>query len=137
MFAWCPMCRYILTKFCPLLTQSTECDGDKQSRQQSTNATTTTSSTNNADFLPEIPNLSTFYTSGDVDLGTLSELTKSVQGKSPLDGDGGRSKRTCVRVREEISRLEEILGEGASPGEGKPARSDTEVPRIHVVMCSY
>ena len=75
----------------------------------------------NADYLPEGPNLTAYYTAIDVDLGTLSELTKSVPGKETLEEDGGRSKRTCVRVREGISRLEEILGDGASP-EGKPAR---------------
>ena len=61
-----------------------------------------------------------------MDLGTLSELTKGVPG---MDDDGGRSKRTCVRVREGISRLEEILGDGSSPGEVKPAR--------YVYACTY
>lgn len=54
-----------------------------------------------------------------MDLGTLSELTQSVPGKDSLEGDGVRSKRTCVRVREGISRLEVILGDGTSPGDGK------------------
>ena len=87
-------------------------DYERQTRQQ-TLAT---------DYLPEGANLATYYTAGDVDLSTLSELTKSVQGKTMTDSDGGRSKRTCVRVREEISRLEEILGDGGSVGDGKPAR---------------
>ena len=88
-------------------------EGEKQSRQQTTAA--------NADYLPEGV-MTAYYSAGDVDLGTLSELTQSVPGKAPLDGDGGRSKRRCVRVREEISRLEEILGDSASPGEGKQAK---------------
>ena len=75
-----------------------------------------------ADYLPEGANLTTFYTASDVDLSTLSELTKGVPGKDPLDGDGVRTKRTCVRVREGISRLEEILGDGNSPGDGKGSR---------------
>ena len=59
-----------------------------------------------------------------MDLGTLSELTKSVQetkGKNMSDGDTGglRSKRTCVRVREEISRLEEILDDGHTAADGR------------------
>lgn len=53
--------------------------------------------------------LASFYASkGGVDLGTLSELTKSV-GVSDDNMENSRSKRTCVRVREEISKLEEIL----------------------------
>jgi len=45
-----------------------------------------------------------------VDLNTLSELTKSV-GVASEGSEGTRSKRTCVRVRQEISKLQEILGE--------------------------
>ena len=73
------------------------------------------------DYLPEGPNLSTFYSAVDVDLSTLSELTESVPGKEAQRVDGSRSKRTCVRVREGISRLEEILGNGGSSS--PPTRS--------------
>ena len=68
--------------------------------------------------------LASFYASkGGVDLSTLSELTKSVG----VSDDGGtveptsRSKRTCVRVREEISKLEEILKDDSlEPASSKP-----------------
>lgn len=63
--------------------------------------------------------LASFYaTKGGVDLGTLSELTRSVQEEVSTDKDSDmmRSKRTCVRVREEISKLQEILKD---PSEGK------------------
>ena len=41
----------------------------------------------------------------------MSELTQSVKHSAEEDaaGSGSRSKRTCVRVREEISKLQEIL----------------------------
>lgn len=62
------------------------------------------------DYLPDSPlDLATYYTAkGGLDLSTLSELTNSVPGKGE-DGSISRSKRTCVRVREEISKLQEIL----------------------------
>lgn len=41
-------------------------------------------------------------------MDTLSELTSAV-GKSDDTSGGLRSKRKCVRVREEMSRLQEIL----------------------------
>ncbi len=50
-------------------------------------------------------------------MSILSELTQSVSGD---DGLPSRSKRTCVRVRQQISKLQEILGDEAeaksSPG---------------------
>ena len=58
--------------------------------------------------------LASLYASGGVDLGTLSELTRSVRetaGVNAEDGTQVRSKRKCVIVREEISKLQEILGE--------------------------
>ena len=58
--------------------------------------------------------LASLYASGGVDLGTLSELTRSVRetaGVNTEDGTQVRSKRKCVIVREEISKLQEILGE--------------------------
>lgn len=64
--------------------------------------------------------LATFYASkGGVDLSTLSELTKSV-GVSDDGMDNTRSKRTCVRVREEISKLEEILKDDNSDAKPSP-----------------
>ena len=66
-----------------------------------------------AEFSADMPvDLASFYASkGGVDLSTLSELTKSVGvSDDGTDKDTNtRSKRTCVRVREEISKLEEIL----------------------------
>lgn len=79
-----------------------------------------------ADYIPDLPvDLATLYASkGGVDLGTLSELTKSVKEDGPSDMDidlgGSRSKRTCVRMREEISKLQEILKDNGSP-EVKPS----------------
>ena len=87
------------------------------------------------DYLPEGPNLSAFYSAGDVDLSTLSELTESVPGKDASRGDGTRSKRTCVRVREGISRLEEILGNGgvsSSPPTRSVCRSLLRSCYIHL-----
>ena len=52
-----------------------------------------------------------------MDLNTLSELTKGV-GATSEGSEGTRSKRTCVRVRQEISKLQEILGEDVA--EAKP-----------------
>lgn len=75
-----------------------------------------------ADYIPDLPvDLATLYaTKGGVDLGTLSELTNSIK-EDGIDVDlGSRSKRTCVRMREEISRLQEILKDGGSP-ESKPS----------------
>ncbi len=70
------------------------------------------------EFLPDAPlDIATLYaTKGGLDLSTLSELTNSAPGKGE-DGQASRSKRTCVRVREEISKLQEILQDE----EGKPA----------------
>ncbi len=67
------------------------------------------------DFAADMPiDLATLYArKGGVDLSTLSELTKSV-GAAEGDGTGSRSKRTCVRVRQEISKLQEILNEDTS-----------------------
>ena len=69
--------------------------------------------------------IATLYaTKGGVDLGTLSELTNSVKedGLSGQETEMGvsRSKRTCVRMREEISKLQEILRDSGSP-EVKPS----------------
>lgn len=61
--------------------------------------------------------LASLYASGGVDLGTLSELTRSVRETAGVNTDDGaqlRSKRKCVIVREEISKLQEILGEVGS-----------------------
>ncbi len=52
-----------------------------------------------------------------MDLSILSELTKSVGASDVMEKT--RSKRTCVRVREEISKLEEILKDDTT--EGKPS----------------
>ena len=57
---------------------------------------------------------------GGVDLGTLSELTKSV-GVTDGGMENVRSKRTCVRVREEISKLQDILNDDLM--DTKPARA--------------
>ena len=67
------------------------------------------------EVVPDEPvDLASLYASkGGVDLGTLSELTRSVRETAGVDtGDGSqlRSKRKCVIVREEISKLQEILG---------------------------
>ena len=65
------------------------------------------------ELIPEGPiDLASFYSNrGGVDLGILSELTQSVKpsGDEETTSGGSRSKRTCVRVREEISKLQEIL----------------------------
>lgn len=73
------------------------------------------------EFSPDIPvDLASFYArKGGVDLGTLSELTKSV-GVADKGAENTRSKRTCVRVREEISKLQDILNEDFM--DAKPAR---------------
>ena len=57
--------------------------------------------------------LASYYSAqGGVDLDTLSELTRSVNRSSDEDAIGTyRSKRTCVRVREEMNRLQEIFGD--------------------------
>ena len=109
----------LLLSLSTTVPQSTEKDVDKDHEKPPRQQTT------NADYLPESTHLATYYPTGDVDLGTLSELTKSVQetkGKNVSDGEGGRSKRTCVRVREEISRLEEFLEDGQPGSEGKPTK---------------
>ena len=67
------------------------------------------------EVVPDEPvDLASRYASkGGVDLGTLSELTRSFRETAGVDtGDGTqlRSKRKCVIVREEISKLQEILG---------------------------
>ena len=72
-----------------------------------------------ANELPsDVPvDLASLYASGGVDLGTLSELTRSVRetaGVNTEDGTQLRSNRKCVIVREEISKLQEILGEVGS-----------------------
>ncbi len=78
-----------------------------------------------SEFVAEGPvDLASFYASkGGVDLSTLSELTKSVGVSDEAGGveTTSRSKRTCVRVREEISKLEEILKDDTL--ETKPALS--------------
>ena len=66
------------------------------------------------DELPiEMVDLASYYSArGGVDLDTLSELTRSVNRSSDEDAIGAyRSKRTCVRVREEMNRLQEIFGD--------------------------
>lgn len=76
-----------------------------------------------ADYIPDLPvDLATLYaTKGGVDLGTLSELTNSIKEDGiDIDMGGSRSKRTCVRMREEISKLQEILKDSGSP-EAKPS----------------
>ena len=84
-----------------------------------------------ADYIPDLPvDLATLYaTKGGVDLGTLSELTKSVKDDDLDIGivGGSRSKRTCVRMREEITKLQEILKDNGSPEvkPSPPARSKT------------
>ena len=52
------------------------------------------------------PDLKKYFNPNHVDLKTLSELTQSVE---PGKDEGSRSKRTCVRVREEIAKLNELL----------------------------
>ena len=84
-----------------------------------------------ADYIPDLPvDLATLYaTKGGVDLGTLSELTKSVKDEDLDIGilGGSRSKRTCVRMREEITKLQEILKDNGSPEvrPSPPAKSKT------------
>ncbi len=71
------------------------------------------------EFVADAPtDLASLYAKkGGVDLSILSELTQSVSGD---DGLPSRSKRTCVRVREQISKLQEILDDESdtkpSPG---------------------
>ena len=92
-----------------LLQSDPEKEGDKHDPNRKTGT----------EFTPDVPvDLATFYASkGGVDLGTLSELTKSVQEKTGVNVSvtQSRSKRTCVRVREEISKLQEILQEDTIP----------------------
>lgn len=66
------------------------------------------------DIMADHPlDLATLYAhQGTLDLSTLSEITQSSQPDSRVDSPfdtGSRSKRTCVRVREQIHRLREIL----------------------------
>lgn len=71
------------------------------------------------DIAPDTPvDLTGFYTTkGVVDLGTLSEITKSVQETAGIEVNAtqSRSKRTCVRVREEMHKLREILEDDVKP----------------------
>ena len=72
------------------------------------------------EFGADVPtDLASLYAKkGGVDLSILSELTQSV-GASGEEDYPSRSKRTCVRVREQITKLQEILGDEAetrSPG---------------------
>lgn len=98
-----------------------------------------------SEFAADAPvDLATLYASkGGVDLSTLSELTKSVGVSDDGMETTTRSKRTCVRVREEISKLEEILkddtlegksslptkqkGAGRGKGRGASARASAVV----------
>ena len=65
---------------------------------------------------PEQPvDLASYYSVHGVDLQTLSELTGSVIQEEEEDIGTSRSKRTCVRVREEISKLQEMLDTGGGP----------------------
>ena len=69
------------------------------------------------------PDLKKYYNPDHVDLKTLSELTQSVE---PGKDGGSRSKRTCVRVREEIAKLQELLdanGEKIKIPAGTPSRT--------------
>ena len=78
------------------------------------------------DDLPtEMVDLATYYSAqGGVDLDTLSELTRSVNKSSDDDTLGTyRSKRTCVRVREEMNRLQEIFGNDSLLLMGKGGQS--------------
>ena len=74
------------------------------------------------EFVPDAPtDLASLYAqSGGVDLDILSELTKSVAGTSDGDLYPSRSKRTCVRVRQEITKLQEILKDNGD-SESKPS----------------
>ena len=76
-----------------------------------------------SEFAADVPvDLATFYASkGGVDLSTLSEITKSVGVSEKLDNS--RSKRTCVRVREEISKLEEIFKDDSTIKASVPSKS--------------
>lgn len=72
------------------------------------------------EFGADVPtDLASLYAKkGGVDLSILSELTQSV-GASGGGELPSRSKRTCVRVRQQITKLQEILGDEAdirSPG---------------------
>ena len=65
---------------------------------------------------PDQPvDLASYYSVHGVDLQTLSELTGSVIQEEEDDIGTSRSKRTCVRVREEISKLQEMLDTGGGP----------------------
>lgn len=67
--------------------------------------------------------LTSYYsTQGGVDLETLSELT-GMAGKMEEDFGGLRSKRKCVRVREEMSRLQELLETDTGTGDAKSGAS--------------
>jgi len=62
---------------------------------------------------PDQPvDLASYYSVHGVDLQTLSELTGSVMQEEEDEIGTSRSKRTCVRVREEISKLQEMLDTG-------------------------
>lgn len=77
-----------------------------------------------ADFAADMPiDLASLYAlKGGVDLGTLSELAKSVGVADDGSSECTRSKRTCVRVRQEISKLQEILNDDVSDSKtGKPS----------------
>ena len=66
--------------------------------------------------------LASYYsTRGGVDLDILSELTGAV-GKTEEEPSGLRSKRKCVRVREEMSRLQEILNTDSDHSKGGRGR---------------
>lgn len=67
--------------------------------------------------------LASYYsTQGGVDLDILSELTGAVS-KGEEESSGFRSKRKCVRVREEMSRLQEILDTNPDHTGSKSGRS--------------
>ena len=74
--------------------------------------------------------LASYYsTQGGVDLDILSELTGGAAAKEEEESSGYRSKRKCVRVREEMSRLQEILdtdsdhNAGSKGGRGRGGRA--------------
>ena len=74
----------------------------------------------------EVPlDITKYYKSQDYDLKTLSELTRSVVPEND-EGKGSRSKRTCVRVREEITKLQELLNTDVEKGKAVASKGPTK-----------
>lgn len=103
---------------------SSESDNDNATLPSAKTAHLPPSKRSRDDPQSEVP-LDLTYKSQDYDLKTLSELTRSVVPEND-EGKGLRSKRTCVRVREEITRLQELLNTDAEKGKAVAVKGGTK-----------